>query len=99
MAKTTTNKPAAARVYLRSPVCGSAQLATTATLRGSSNGTARLTIEPNGELRSEFVHDLWTDAHWDSSSTIGVECRSCLWSYQGADHLEQLTFTTPEAHR
>jgi hypothetical protein len=94
----TSNKPPAARVYLRCPVCGSTELATTVTLRGSSNGTARLYTGPNGEPRSEFVQDGWSDLHWDSSSTIGVECRSCLWSYEGVDHLEQLAFTIREGH-
>ena len=79
MAQNTTDTPRAAK-YLRCPQCGSADLATTEHLTASCQGHATLTIEPDGSRRPEFHLGGWTDVNWDSSTTVGVECRSCLWS-------------------
>ena len=98
MASLTTTSQAA-ELTLRCPGCGSTDLATSELLTASSCGRATLTIEPDGELRPEFHHDGWTDVNWDSSTTVGVECRSCMWSYTGADSLEQLTIDFTEDHR
>jgi len=88
-----------ARLTLRCPGCGSAEIATNELLKASCRGRATLAIEPDGELRPEFHHDGWTDVNWDSSTTIGVECRSCTWSYTGASPLDHLTIDFTEDHR
>jgi hypothetical protein len=31
-----------------------------------------------------------TDVHWDTSTSIGVTCRSCGWRYEGLDYIEKL---------
>ena len=85
------------QLRLRCPQCRAADLATIEQLTASCQGHATLTIEPDGGLRPEFHPGGWTDVNWDSSTTAGIECRSCAWSYQGADHLEQLTFSMREA--
>jgi hypothetical protein len=91
--------PQGAKLTLRCPGCGSTDLATSELLTGSSCGRATLTIEPGGELHPEFHHDGWTDVNWGSSTTVGVECRSCMWSYTGVDSLDQLTIDFTEDHR
>ena len=91
--------PRAAKLTLRCPGCGSSDLARSELLKASSRGRATLTIESDGELRREFHHDGWTDVNWDSSTTVGVECRSCTWTYPGADALDQLTIDFTEDQR
>ena len=93
----TTQARRAVKLYLCCPACGSADLASIEQLTASCQGHATLTIEPRGELHAEFHPCGWTDVNWDSSTTVGVECRSCTWSYQGAEHLDQLTFSIQEA--
>jgi len=93
----TTQAPRAVKLYLRCPECGSADLASIEQLTASCQGHATLTIEPDGELRPEFHPGGWSDVNWDSSTTVGVECRSCMWSYHGPDQLDQLTFSMQEA--
>jgi hypothetical protein len=97
MAQTTKQAPCAVKLYLCCPACGSADLASIEQLTASCQGHATLTIETGGELHPEFHPGGWTDVNWDSSTTVGVQCRSCMWSYQDADHLDQLTFSIQEA--
>ena len=97
MDNTTTQAHGAVRLHLCCPECGSADLASIEQLTASCQGHATLTISHEGELRPEFHPRGWTDVHWDSSTTVGIECRSCTWSSKGADHLDQLTFSMQEA--
>lgn len=57
------------------PQCGSTELATIEQLEG----TAACTISESGDIDWEGR----TDVNWDSSTTIGVECRGCGWEDQG----------------
>lgn len=91
MSQPKTTSTRAAKSYLRCPACGTAELASTEHLTASCQGHATLTMEPGGELRRQFHHGDLIDFHWESSTTVGVECPSFSWSYQGADYLEQLT--------
>ena len=86
----------AAKVYLRCPHCGSADMATTAQLTASCQGHAVLTIAGDGECTRESQLGGWSDVNWDSSTTVGIECRSCTWSYIGDGHLEQLATDNTE---
>ena len=97
MAHTTKQTPGAVKLCLRCPKCGSAEVASIEQLTASCQGRATLTIEPGGNLHAEFHPGGWTDVNWDSSTTVGVQCRSCVWSYRGADYLDQLTFEIREA--
>lgn len=97
---TTTGQRATHRVKvsLRCPECGCADLATTEALTASCQGHATVTVEADGTRTREFNSGGWTDIDWDSSTTVGVACRSCLWSYEGDDHLGQLTPGIKEDH-
>jgi hypothetical protein len=98
MAQTTSRKPNGSKLYLRCPQCGGADLATIERLTATCQGHATLTIEADGELRPEFHPGGWTDVNWDSSTTVGLECRSCQWRHEGDDHLNQLTAEITEDH-
>jgi hypothetical protein len=65
------------------PRCRSTDLGTLENLLGTAGCRVR---RIGGEL--EFVHDGWTDVDWDSSTSIGITCRSCSWedSDKGWEH-------------
>lgn len=48
-------------------------------------GTAILTgaYLVNGAV--EIEHEGTTDVHWDSSTTVGLCCRNCMWEFRGSD--------------
>jgi hypothetical protein len=64
---------------LACPQCGSEDLATTEDISGSAHGHAAV-------VRGErvFNHTGWTDVHWDSAESTGVECLSCFWRQEAA---------------
>jgi hypothetical protein len=64
------------------PNCHSPELATIEQLLGS----APVTVDDDG---AEHWHNS-TDVHWDTSTSIGVTCRSCGWRYEGLDYIEKL---------
>ena len=58
------------------PKCHSDNLGTIEDISGIATGQAYVEIE-TGERT--FEHSGWTDVCWDSSTTVGIECRDCFW--------------------
>ena len=66
---------------LECPKCGSQELATIEDLTGSAEGLA--SVDEDGTRR--FDHGGYTEIHWDSSETQGIECRACGWQHEPFD--------------
>src|SRR6516164_391838 len=69
------------------PLCHSPNLATIEELEGAAEMTARVDVT-TGERT--IYHEGWTDVWWDSSTTVGAECRDCEWISRDDDWLEDL---------
>lgn len=73
------------------PQCGSAEVETIEQIIGlcrstiSRNADGTIDVEGHGE----------TDVAWDTTESIGVQCRSCLWGYEGPDWAQQLVAALP----
>ena len=63
------------------PNCGSTDLATIEDLSGSAH--CKAVLDPDTGARS-VEYDGWTEVHWDSSTSMGIECRSCGWEQEAA---------------
>jgi hypothetical protein len=53
-------------------------------------GSAGCEVSDDGEIN----HDGYTEVHWDTSTTTGIECRSCGWSDSGEDYMDRLIVVT-----
>jgi hypothetical protein len=68
---------------LRCPQCRDDRaLATVERLEGAAECSS---IEKSGPVHSGYTH-----VNWDSSTTIGVTCRSCMWEQIGDDWIGYL---------
>ena len=74
-------------VELACPKCyDPSGLATVERIIGHAPITARL--DAAGAMQLDSAHR--TELDWDSTTTVGVSCRYCLWTYEGVDWPSQL---------
>lgn len=74
------------------PVCQSDNLGTTEEISGVACCHAYVEVASGQRL---IEHDGWTDVCWDSSTTIGMECRDCQWHSKSANWLIELVLANP----
>jgi hypothetical protein len=74
-------------VTLGCPTCREARLSTIERIDGLAS-ISTITQDASGEIEYDFTGD--TEVLWDTSTTVGVQCRSCDWSHEGDDWVEQL---------
>jgi rubredoxin len=77
-------------IRLCCPACGSDRLETIEQLYGHARGAATLHVDPDGRLTTDFEHYGDTDVDWNSSTTVGIRCSACAWSYLSADAPEDV---------
>jgi hypothetical protein len=82
-----TTTDTATEVNLGCPRCGSVALETIEQLVGTCAST--ITRGPDGTVNVEGHGE--TDIAWDATESIGVQCTSCRWAYEGDDWTAQLT--------
>jgi hypothetical protein len=79
---------------LACPKCDNADsLATIEAITGTANAD-RIAREQGGSVDIRWQGR--TEVDWDSSTTVGVMCMGCTWSYRGDDWDEQLAPVKPE---
>lgn len=84
-------------VPLGCPLCGNERLDTIERITGyaSTSGITRLEADGGQEVDIAWAGD--TDVDWNSSTTVGVRCGSCDWSWHGEDWADQLAVSATAA--
>lgn len=75
------------------PKCGSTEsLATVEVLEGLAPLDISRSWNSEGTVVVETEHSGSTDVLWDSSSSVGLCCRACLWEVRCDDYLDHLVW-------
>jgi len=69
------------------PNCHSDNLGTIEDISGVALCSAYVDIS-NGDRSVE--HDGWTDVCWDSSTSVGITCRDCMWESHSDNYMADL---------
>lgn len=71
-------------------------LATVAELVGLAPFRVSRTVSEDGSAIVEQEHHGTTEVDWDTSGTVGLCCRACLWEVTCSDYLDHLIWVEEE---
>jgi hypothetical protein len=88
----TVTAIATAAQILGCPKCGSDEVETIEQIIGLCRSTITRNVDGTFDVEGHGE----TDVAWDTTESIGVQCRSCLWGYEGPDWERQLAAVVPD---